>query len=449
MDPLNILLARIQFSLNIGVHYLFPPMTIGLSWLIFYMMTKYKNTGDPKWGIMAHFWTKIFALGFSVGVATGIVMEFSFGTNWANYSRFVGDIFGAPLAAEGILAFFLESSFLGVMLFGWKKFKIKTHWFASLMVAIGSTMSGFWIIAANSWQHTPAGYKIVNGRAELTNFFEALFNPSTIPRFLHVITGALLVGSFFMLGISAWYLVKRRDEKFARPSFKIALIVACVASIAQLTMGHWQAVRVWQYQPVKLAAMEGMFEDKTRAPLSLFGFPSADAEKTYFEIGVPAMLSIMLTGDPNTEIKGLNSFPRDEWPPLALTFIPYHLMIGLGTFFIGFTLLGVFLLYRNKLFESRWYLKAMLLTSWTAFVADHSGWIAAEVGRQPWIVWGLLRTSDAASPAVSTVELIISLIMFTAIYALLLGFWGFILLRQIKAGPGAIEPPKKNQEASA
>ena len=440
MDPLQILLSRLQFALCIGVHYIFPPMTIGLAWLIFFMMTKYKRTGDEVWGVMARFWTKIFALGFAVGVATGIVMEFQFGTNWANYSRFVGDIFGAPLAAEGIMAFFLESTFLGVMLFGWKRFTVKTVWFASLMVAVGSTLSAFWIIVANSWQQTPAGYHIVNGRAELTDFWAAVFNPSTLPRYAHVTVGALLVGAIFMLGLSARYLLRRQHTAVATRSFRIALIFAAVAAVGQLFLGHWQAVRVWETQPSKLAAMEGLFETKTRAPISIFGVPDAQAEKTHLEVTVPGVLSILLTGNIETEVKGLKEWPKDEWPPLKLTFFPYHLMFMLGTYFIMVTLLGVFLLWRNKLFDATWYHRLIFFTFPLVFVADHCGWIAAEVGRQPWIVWGLLRTSDAASPAVGVGQLAISLAVYILIYALLLGFWLFLLVRKLRHGPEPVEP---------
>ncbi|MBU1707440.1 cytochrome ubiquinol oxidase subunit I, partial [bacterium] len=239
-----VLLSRIQFALTIGFHFIFPPLTIGLSWLIFWIMTKYKKTGEDIYRKMARFWIKVFTLSFAIGVATGIVMEFQFGTNWSEYSRFVGDIFGAPLAAEGIFAFFLESSFLALLVLGWNRLSVKVHWFSSLMVAFGSTLSALWIIIANSWQQTPAGFEIVDGRAVLTNFWAAAFNPSTIPRYLHTVDAALISGAFFMMGLSAWFLLKGRHMEFAKRSLKLGLIVAFVTSALELGLGHYHAVQV-------------------------------------------------------------------------------------------------------------------------------------------------------------------------------------------------------------
>ena len=432
-----VLLARIQFAISVGVHYVFPPMTIGLSWLIVGFMYRYWRTGQEVFGKLARFWIGVFALGFASGVATGIVMEFQFGTNWSEYSRFVGDIFGAPLAAEGLIAFFLESSFLGVLLFGWKRFKPGLHFFASLMVAVGSTMSAFWIIVANSWQQTPAGYHLVNGRAELTDFWAAVFNPSTVLRFNHVIVGALLVGSFFMMGISAWFVLRDKDREFARHSFKTALILAAIVALAQLGFGHAQAVRVWETQPEKLAAVEGHWETSKGAPILVFGIPDAEEERTKYAIGVPYLMSFLLTGDPKTEIKGLKEWPRDERPPLGWTFYPFHIMFLSGVYMILLTAFGIFLMIRKKLWETRWYIKLVLFTFPVVFLADHCGWIAAEVGRQPWIVYHLLKTVDAVSPLVTKTELIASLTMFSIIYALLIFVWLFLLIQKVKAADAA------------
>jgi cytochrome d ubiquinol oxidase subunit I len=271
MDP--VLLARIQFAFTVGFHYIFPPITIGMAWFIFYFMNRYLKTGDEIFGGQARFWLKLLAVTFAVGVATGITMEFQFGTNWADYSRFVGDIFGAPLAAEGIFAFFLESTFMGVMLFGWHRFSRKTLWFASLMVALGSTLSAFWIIVANSWMQTPAGYEIVNGRAELTDFFTAVFNPSTLPRYFHTIAGCLVNGLFFTMGISAYYLLKGRHTDFARRALVASVTAGFAASVAQFGLGHWHGVQVAHTQPEKLAAFEAHFETMQKAPAILIDFP--------------------------------------------------------------------------------------------------------------------------------------------------------------------------------
>ncbi len=327
MDP--VLLSRLQFAITIGFHFIFAPLTIGLGWLIFWMMTRYWRSGEERFRHMARFWLNIFALSFAVGVATGITMEFQFGTNWAAYSRFVGDIFGAPLAAETISSFFLESFFLGLLLFGWDRVSRNVHWFSALMVAVGATLSAFWILIANSWMQTPAGYRLnpLTHRAELTNFWAAMFNPSTLPRVLHTVDGAIMTGAFFMLGISAWLLLKKRSVDAARYSFRLALIVAFISSLAQLGTGHYHAIQVTFTQPEKLASIEGLFTTQRYAPLLLFGIPDAREEKTHFAVRIPGLLSFLATGRFDSEIKGLKAFPKQDWPPLLLTFAPFHLMV--------------------------------------------------------------------------------------------------------------------------
>lgn len=432
-----VLLARLQFAMTVGFHYLFPPLTIGLAWLIAWMEWKHYKTGLDLWRRASRFWTKLFAISFAIGVATGITMEFQFGTNWANYSRYVGDIFGAPLAAEGVLAFFLESTFLGVVLFGEKRVSKRFYWFSTLMVAVGSTLSAFWIIVANSWQQTPAGFALENGRAVLTDFFAALFNPSTLPRYEHTIVGALITGAFFMMGLSAWLLLKKRHEDVARSSFKLALIAAAVAALAQLGTGHVHAVQVAKTQPAKLAAFEGLWETQANAPLLLFGWPDPQNERTDFMIGLPGALSFGVGFDTATKVQGLKDFAPADRPPILMSFTTFHLMVGLGMFFIGFTLLGLFLLWRGKLFDNTLYLRLAFLAVPLPFIANELGWIAAEVGRQPWIVYGLLRTQNAASPSVPAEQILISMIGFGLIYALLFGVWIFLLKHKLDAGPEA------------
>ena len=433
------ILARVQFALTIGFHYLFPPLTIGLGWFIFWVMTKYKNTGDPFYGNLTRFWVKLFALSFAVGVASGITMEFQFGTNWSEYSRYVGDIFGAPLAAEGILAFFLESTFLGVLLFGWKRFSVKVQWFAALMVAVGSTMSAFWIIVAKSWQQTPSGFKLTEGRAELIDFWKAVFNPSTIPRFLHAVDGALITGSFFVMGISAWYLLKNRHLNFAKESMKRALVIGFVASVLQLGIGHYHAVQVAETQPEKLAAIEGIFETQKGAPALVFGIPDAEEEKVHYEIKIPKLLSLFAFGDIDAEVKGLKEFPKDEWPPLKTTFFSFHIMVVMGFVFILFTGICLLMLYKKKLFESKLMLKLMFFLIPLPFIANELGWVAAEVGRQPWAVYHLLKTRDAVSITVPAGQILFSIIMFVLIYALLFYAWIHLLKREVKHGPEGVD----------
>lgn len=435
------LLARIQFGVTVGFHFIFPQITIGMAWILFWMMARWVRTGQPLYRRMARFWTHIFALVFAVGVATGIVMEFQFGTNWADYSRFVGDIFGAPLAAEGVIAFFLESTFLGMLLFGWKKLSPKVHLLSAGMVAFGSTLSAFWIIVANSWQQTPAGFKVVGTRAEMTSFAEAVFNPSTIIRYLHTVDGALIAGAFFVLSLSAWFLLKKKHIEFAVESMRFALIVGLLAAGLQFIFGHHHAVQVYKTQPLKLAAFEGHFESSANAPLLAFGIPDVAAGKTQLAIALPGMLSFGVSGDFNTVIKGLNEWPREEWPPILLTFFPFHLMVALWVLLMIVTVWGVVLLYRKKLPETPLYQWLAFLAAPAPILASTLGWMTAEIGRQPWIVYGLLKTSDAVSKVVSAGEILFSLLFLGLIYLLLFGVWVFLVRHRLLQGPETDEAP--------
>lgn len=430
-----VLLARIQFAFTVGFHFIFPPLSIGLAWLLFWMMTRWLATGEDIYYRMSRFWLKLLALTFVMGVATGITMEFQFGTNWSEYSRFVGDIFGAPLAAEGIFAFFLESVFIGVLVFGWGRLSKRAMWTASLLVAFGATLSAFWIIAANSWQQTPAGYAIVDGRAQLTSFWAAVFNPSTLPRYFHTVDGAIITGAFFMMGVSAWFLLKGRHTAFAQKSLVMSLIVALIASLLQLPLGHWHAVQVAHTQPVKLAAMEGLFTTQARAPILLFGVLDAGQQKVHFAVQVPGLLSLLAHNRLDAEVAGLDSVPRRDWPPLALTFYPFHLMVLLGLYFIALTMLGAFLYWRKMLFTFRPYLWLAMFSIPLPFLSNELGWITAEVGRQPWIVYKMLRTSDAVSVTVPAWQVAASLVMFVVLYAFLFAVWFFLMRKTIGIGP--------------
>jgi len=426
-----VLLSRIQFALTAGFHFIFPPLTIGLSWFLVWMMTKFKNTGDEADGNMARFWAKIFTITFVVGVVTGIPLEFQFGTNWAFYSRFVGDIFGAPLAAEGILSFFMESVFIAVLVYGWKRFSAKTLWFASLMVAIGATLSGFWIIVANSWMQTPAGYQLMNGRAELVSFWAAVFNPSTLPRYFHTICGAFMTAAFFMAGVASFLMLKGRRDEFVTRALKAGLIVAFVTSVAQLGLGHWHAIQVAHTQPEKLAAIEGVFETQTNAAAIIFGIPNADEEKMDAAIRIPGLLSLLAFGSFDAEVEGLKDYEKGMWPPLGLTFYPFHLMVALGMYFIAFGAFGTFLLWKKRLFENKFFLKLALFSIPLPFIANELGWTTAEVGRQPWAVYHLVETADAVSISVPAGQILFTIIAFSIIYILLFVLWIFLLRREI------------------
>jgi cytochrome d ubiquinol oxidase subunit I len=432
-------LARLQFALTVGFHYLFPPLTIGLGWMLFFYQTRFLKTGEPVYQQLSRFWTRMFSLTFAVGVATGITMEFQFGTNWAAYSRFVGDIFGAPLAAEGVFAFFLESSFLAILIYGESRVTRKIYWLSSLLVAVGATLSAFWIVVANSWQQTPAGYHLLNGRAELTSFWTAVFNPSTLPRYAHVITGALVVGTFFIIGVSALMLLKKKHAAFAERSLKSALVPFFMAVFLAMGAGHMHTVQVAQTQPAKLAAFEGLWETRTGAPLLLFGIPNAKEERTDWALGVPNLLSHLVGGSKDTRVQGLMDFPIADRPPVLITFLSFHAMVYLGGWFALLAVAGLLLWWRGKVADNKVFLTASALTLPLPFIANEVGWMAAEIGRQPWVVYNLMRTKDAVSASVPAGQILASIILFTLIYALLFGVWLYLLGRQFNHGPQPLE----------
>ncbi|GAB4296555.1 MAG: cytochrome ubiquinol oxidase subunit I [Ignavibacteriaceae bacterium] len=433
------ILARLQFAITIAFHYIYPPMSIGLGVLMVIMEGLYLKTKNPLYETMTKFWVKVFALTFAIGVATGIVMEFEFGTNWATYSRFVGDVFGSALAAEGIFAFFLESGFLAILVFGWNKVKPGMHFFSTIMVSLGSMFSAVWIVVANSWQQTPAGFHIVgeglNARAEITDFWAMVFNPSSVDRLLHVLSGSWLAGAFLVISVSAWYLIKKRHEAFAKSSIKIALTLALFASLFQLFTGHRSAVGVSENQPAKLAAMEAHFDSLAPAQLYLFGWVNEDDQQVNFSVAIPGMLSYLIYGDTETPVKGLNAFPEDERPPVNIVFQSYHLMVAIGFGLIIISILGVYFWQRGTLFGKKWLLWIFVLSVLGPQIANQLGWIAAEVGRQPWIVYGLLRTSEGLSKAVSGGQVVFSLILFIVIYLFLFVLFIYLLNEKIKHGP--------------
>ncbi len=435
-------LSRLQFALTIMFHYLFPPLAIGLGALLVFMEGMYLKTKDPQYESMAKFWTRIFAVNFAVGVATGIVMEFQFGTNWANYSRFVGDVFGSALAAEGIFAFFLESGFLAVLVFGWDKVSARMHFFSTIMVFLGSIFSSVWITVANSWQQTPAGFHIVGegiaARAEITDFWAMVFNPSSMDRLIHVWLGAFSMGGFFVMSVTAYYILKGRHLDISKKAFTVALFLATLASWGQLLSGHHQARMVAKHQPAKLAAFEGHFKTGDGGtPLLLMGHPNAKTETTT-GVAVPGLLSFLIHGNFKTPVTGLDKFPLSDRPPVAISFHSYHIMVSLGFFMMGLTGWAVWLRVRGRLFDQRALLWAFVFSVLAPVAANQLGWVAAEVGRQPWIVYGLLRTADALSPVVQANQVLGSIIMFGLIYALLFAVWVSVVDHKIKQGPETI-----------
>lgn len=436
MDVL--ILSRIQFGLTVAFHYIFPPMSIGLSIILIIMEGMYLKTKNQLYQQMTRFWVKIFGLIFALGVASGIVMEFQFGTNWATYSRYVGDVFGSALAAEGIFAFFLESGFLAILLFGWNKVKPRTHFFSTIMVSLGAHFSAIWIVVANSWQQTPAGHKIVGEglaqRAEIVSFWDMVFNPSSMDRLAHVLCGAWQAGAFLVLSVSAYYLIKNKHIEFAQRSFKIALVVAAASSVLQLASGHYSAIVVEKHQPVKLAAFEAHYPEYEAAPYHLIGWVDEKNEKVY-GISIPGLLSFLLSGDPEKPIVGLRSVPPEDRPPVNVVFQTYHGMVIIGTGLILISWLGLFLWWRKKLFNFKWLLWIFILSVLGPQFANQLGWFSAEVGRQPFIVYNLLRTSEAFSKSITANQVITSLVLFGIIYMMLLALFIYLLNDKIQHGP--------------
>ncbi len=443
-------LARIQFAFTAAFHFIFPAVTIGLGILVATAETIRWRTRSETWDRLARFWTKVFAITFAVGVATGIVMEFQFGTNWSRYATFVGDIFGSPLAAEAIFAFFLESTFLGLLLWGGDRIGSTLRWFSAMMVAFGSALSGLWIIIANSWMQTPAGYEIQDGRAVLTDFFAAAFNPSTLPRYLHTVMSSIAVASFLVVGTAAWYILKRRHYDIARRSLRLGLVVAVIASAGMFLTGDLSSRQVANTQPVKFAAMQGLFETTQGAPMIIFALPpSQETSAQGPSIEIPSLLSLLTHGDSNSTIQGLEEFPTELWPPVATTFLNYHNMVVLGTIMLAVMAFGALLWWRGRLERSRAWLWLAVVATPAPLIATELGWATAEIGRQPWIVYGVMKTADGVSPLVSSFDVTISLVAFGGVYVLLALLWLFLVRRALMDGPlpapaGTIpeEPPE-------
>jgi cytochrome d ubiquinol oxidase subunit I len=438
MDVLT--LSRIQFTLTISFHYIYPLLSIGLGVMLVLVEGLWLKTRKPIYHQMARFWTKVFALTFAIGVATGIVMEFEFGTNWATYSRYVGDVFGSALAAEGIFAFFLESGFLAVLLFGWDRVGRKTHFFATCMVCLGAHFSAIWIVVANSWMQTPAGFHIVGegmkARAEITDFWAMVLNPSSMDRLFHTLCGAWQAGAFLVVSVSAWYLLKRKHQEFARGSLRLGLMVGLAASLFQLVSGHSSAQGVAKNQPVKLAAFEGLYETTPNAPLTVFGWMDEQNEKV---IGpkIPGMLSFLAHNDTAEPVAGLREAapqPKDR-PPVNVTFQLFHLMVAIGFGMILISALGFLYFWRGSLFDKRWLLWLLVLSVLGPQLANQAGWFAAEVGRQPWIVQGLLRTSEGLSAVVKANTVLAAILLFSAVYLLLFAVFVYLLNDKIQHGP--------------
>ena len=428
-------LSRLQFAITVGFHFIFVSINMGMAWLLVVIEALgWRRKDGDVYVQIAKFYSKLFGLTFVVGVATGIVMEFQFGTNWAGYSRFTGNVFGVLLSAEVLAAFFLESVFLGLYLFGRGRVSKGVHWLSILLTAVGMTLSAFWILAANSWQQTPAGHIVRNGTAEMVSFMDVVFNPSTLFRFLHTVDATLITGTFFMAGVAAYLLLQDSESEHAKRTMRLALTLGLIFSFLQVVpFGHEHAIQVAHTQPEKFAAFEGIYRTRSHAPLVLFGIPTADPPELKGEIGIPGLLSLITFGDVDATIKGINEFPADEIPPLILPFIAFRMMVFLGLYFILIMAIGTTQLYRGRLWSNRVILRILKWSLPLPVLASELGWIAAEVGRQPWAVYRVLKTEDAVSAALSSGEVLFSLILFGIVYIFIGIFYIYVMRGSISS----------------
>ncbi len=431
-------LSRLQFALTSMFHWIFVPLTLGLSIMTAYMETRYVRSGDEMYLRMAKFWGKLFLVNFALGVVTGITMEFQFGMNWAEYSKYVGDIFGAPLAIEATLAFFLESVFIGLWIFGWNRISKKAHALSIWLVAIATNLSALWILLANGWMQHPVGYVLRNDRAEMVDFGALLTNPYGWLKFGHTLTSGYVVASFFVMGVSAYHLLKKNETEFFRRSFRIASIFGLAATLAVALIGDFHAAEVARTQPTKFAAMESLWETQKNVGYNLVVIPDTEKECNAVEgVCVPNLLSYLAFHNADAEIKGLKDFPKDERPPVLATFMSFRLMVALGVAMLLMTILGVVYAKRGTLERHRLFLTAMLFAIPLPYIAGQLGWVVAEVGRQPWIVYGVLKTSHAVSQSIGPLQVYASLLGFTLLYGGLGVIDIYLLSKFAKKGPDA------------
>jgi cytochrome d ubiquinol oxidase subunit I len=428
--------ARFQFAFTIMFHYLFPILTMGLGVLIAVLKTLHLFGKGEIYGQSARFWARIFALTFGMGVVTGIPMEFQFGTNWARFSHYAGPVVGQTLFMEGVFAFFAESTFLGVFLLGEKRVSPFKHWLSAVAVGGGAVLSGYFIVATNAWMQHPVGYRIVDGRAELTSLWALLTNPYLRWQYPHVISGSLLTASMVMAGVGAYYLLARKHEAFGRAFVRVGVIAGCsFAIISAFPTGSFQGENISHRQPVKMAAMEGVFRTQAGAPMAIVGMPDTAKGELLDPIEVPGLLSFLAYGDRRAVVTGLNDIPKDLHPPVEIVYYAYHIMVGLGTIFIAILVGAAFLLWRGKLYAMRGYLWILMLAMPFPYIANEAGWVVAEVGRQPWVVYGLQRTAHATSTNVSAGMTVFTVLGFMGLYMLLGLLYLFLVMRVIASGP--------------
>ena len=439
-----VLLARMQFAFTVAFHIIFPSFTIGLASYLAVVEGLWLKTGQNKYLELYRYWIKIFAISFGMGVVSGVVLSYQIGTNWSEFSAKVGNVLGPLLGYEVMTAFFLEASFLAIMLFGWNKVGRKLHFFSTCMVAIGTVISAFWILSANSWMHTPAGYEIRDGVFYATDWLKVIFNPSFPYRFSHMLTGAYLTTGLVVTSVAAFLMLRNKQNDAVKTMFKMGVVFVAIVAPLQLFFGHEHGINTREEQPVKLAAMEGHWETHKGAPFVAFAIPDQEQEKNHFEIAIPKLASLVVTHSLDGEIKGLKEWPKNERPPVAIVFWSFRLMVGLGLLMIALGFVGVFLLIKKQLFSNKYYLRAAVAMGPSGFFAVILGWIVAEVGRQPYTVYGLLRTADSASP-ITAQSVGMSLTIFIFVYGIVFTCGVFYIFKTAWAGPQAIEEKSADQ----
>ncbi len=448
MDALA--LHRFHFAFTVTYHYLFPQLTMGLALLIVILKTMGVRTGQEHYNWAARFWARIFAINFAMGVVTGIPMEFQFGTNWAQFSKAAGGVIGQTLAMEGVFSFFLESTFLGLFLFGEKRLGPKGHWWAAFLVFLGSWLSGFFIIATDAWMQHPAGYVLgPNGEFSLSSFWGLILNPWTLWQYLHNMTGSVVTASFVMVSIGAFYLLREAYQEYAKTFLRLGVTAGLVCTLLMLfPTGDGQGKNIAAHQPATLAAMEGLFTTAQGAPIALIGQPDMAQRKLDNPLYVPRMLSFVTYRRWMAEVKGLDAFPEAQWPDnIPLLYYSYHIMVGLGTVFIAVMAISAWKLWRGRLFASRPWLWVLMLMLPFPYIANTAGWITAELGRQPWVIYGLMRTSEGMSFNVSSGNALFTLLGFMGVYTVLSILFLFLVYREVEHGPGPFGPPDELEYA--
>lgn len=455
LDPL--LLSRLQFAFVVSFHAIFPVFAIGLASYIALLHGLFYKTENPAWDRLALFWTKVFAVVFGMGVVSGIVMSFQFGTNWSNFAYATSNFLGPVLSYEVVTAFFLEAAFLGVLLFGRNKVPEGVHLFAAIMVAVGTFISSFWILSANSWMQTPVGYELIDGRFHITSWMEALFNPSFWYRFVHMGMASFLTGGFVVAGVSAWFLLRKRDVEANKKALSMCLWLLLILAPAQAVVGDFHGLNTLEHQPTKVAAMEGNWETQTNVPLLLFAIPDKEAQTNHFEIGIPNLASLILTHHVDGEVPGLNAVPIEEQPPVIIVFWAFRVMVGIGLLMIAVALTGLFLRRKGRVYENPLFLKTLTVMIASPFLAVLGGWIVTESGRAPWLVYGVMTHAEGLTPSLTGGMALFTLIGYIAVYSVVFFTGIYYLTRVVRNGmkeetqaevEGEVERPKRPLSAA-